>query len=87
MPGISGQLKIGFMYLAFKICICYNAGRQKDKMYLCDTRESPGGAISWAFFLFSVVRILQAGYRSFIAVQPFDDVVAGYTSRNGNNKG
>ena len=28
----------------------------------------------------------QAGYRLFIAVQPFDDVVAGYTSRNGDYK-
>jgi hypothetical protein len=28
----------------------------------------------------------QAGYRLFIAVQPFDDVVAGYTSRNGDDK-
>ena len=28
----------------------------------------------------------QAGYRSVIAVQPFDDVVAGYTSRNSDQK-
>lgn len=28
----------------------------------------------------------QAGYQLLVAVQPFDDVVAGYTSRNGNNK-
>ena len=28
----------------------------------------------------------QAGYRLLIAVQPFDDVVAGYTSRNSDDK-
>ena len=28
----------------------------------------------------------QAGYRLFIAVQPFDDVMANYTSRNSDNK-
>ena len=39
-----------------------------------------------AFFLFLAVRHLQAGYRLLIAVQPFDDVVAGYTSRDGDNK-
>ena len=41
---------------------------------------------SGAFFLFLTVRHLQAGYRLLIAVQPFDDVVAGYTSRNSDNK-
>ena len=29
----------------------------------------------------------QAGYRLFIAVQPFDDVVANHTSRNSDDKG
>ena len=32
--------------------------------------EGPGGANSWAFFLFCVVRHLQAGYRLLVAIQP-----------------
>ena len=35
---------------------------------------------------FQAVEHLQAGYRLLIAVQPFDDVVAGYTSRNSDDK-
>jgi hypothetical protein len=43
----------------------------------------------WGFlFLFWVWKglIPQAGYRLFVTVQPFDDVMANYTSRNSNNK-
>ena len=39
MGGISGQLKIGLMYLAIKICICYNAGRQSDRVFHAEQRR------------------------------------------------
>ena len=48
--------------------------------------EGPGGANSWAFFLFCVVRLLQAGYRLLITVQPFVDEVANHTSRDSDEK-
>lgn len=40
-------------------------------------------------FLFLILREglgPQAGYRLFIAVQPFDDVVAGYTTHNSDQE-
>ena len=43
----------------------------------------------WGIFVshFSRARITpQADYRLFIAVRPFDDVMANYTSRDGDNK-
>ena len=36
---------------------------------------------------FQAVEHLQAGYRLLIAVQPFDDVVAGYTTHDCDQKG
>ena len=54
----------------------------------CSMRNSdgPGGANSWAFFLFWVVGHLQAGYRLLITVQPFVDEVANHTSRDSDEK-
>ena len=48
--------------------------------------EGPGGANSWAFFLFWVVGHLQAGYRLLIAVQPFVDEVANHTNHDSDEK-
>ena len=60
---------------------------KKDISIHGDTKRKPLSLNhSGAFFLFLAVRHLQAGYRLLIAVQPFDDVVAGYTSRNSDNK-
>ena len=60
---------------------------KKDISIHGDTnRKPPSLNHSGAFFLFLAVRHLQAGYRLLIAIQPFDDVVAGYTSRNSDNK-
>mgnify|MGYP005792195447 CR=1 FL=1 len=53
------------------------------------TREKPQSGSSGAFlFLFWEREGLgpQAGYRLLIAIQPFDDVVAGYTSRNSDKE-
>lgn len=60
---------------------------KKDISIHGDTKRKPLSLNhSGAFFLFLAVRHLQAGYRLLIAVQPFDDVVAGYTSRTGDKK-
>ena len=60
---------------------------KKDISIHGDTKRKPLSLNhSGAFFLFLTVRHLQAGYRLLIAVQPFDDVVAGYTSRTGDKK-
>ena len=57
-------------------------------MFPSETNEPPEAHTFWGFFLFLEWEGLtpQAGYRLLIAVQPFDDVVAGYTSRNGDDK-
>ena len=52
------------------------------------TRKPPGRH-PWGFSIPTFKReglTPQAGYRLLIAVQPFDDVVAGYTSRNSDKK-
>ena len=54
---------------------------------MLDTKaKAPEWSRLRGFLPFLAVRHLQAGYRLLIAVQPFDDVVAGYTSRNSDNK-
>ena len=53
-------------------------------------RKNPESVSDFRGFLFLFwVRkglIPQAGYRLFVTVQPFDDVMANYTSHNSNNK-
>ena len=54
---------------------------------MLDTKaKAPEWSRLRGFLPFLAVRHLQAGYRLFAAVQPFDDVVANYTSRNSDNK-
>ena len=54
---------------------------------MLDTKaKAPEWSRLRGFLPFLAVRHLQAGYRLLIAVQPFDDVVAGYTSRTGDKK-
>ena len=59
---------------------------KRNKAFLRE-REKPQSRNLWGFSIPIFLReglTPQAGYRLFIAVQPFDDVVAGYTSRNGD---
>jgi hypothetical protein len=56
---------------------------------MLDNKRKPGGLVHLRVFYSYFLReglTPQAGYRLLIAVQPFDDVVAGYTSRNSDNK-
>ena len=52
------------------------------------TGESPRNGSSGGFlFRFWIWWLKpQAGYRLFVTIQPFDDVVAGYTSRDSDNE-
>ena len=54
---------------------------------MLDTKaKAPEWSRLRGFLPFLAVRHLQAGYRLLIAVQPFDDVVAGYTSHAGDKE-
>jgi len=85
--------KMGFFlkYLAIKICICYNADRQKDvsSSFKQGTNPPTVREYSWGILLFFysgkaptrlfVVRV--------ITVKPFDNEVANHTARDSNEKG
>ena len=52
-------------------------------------RKKPQSGNLWGFSSPNLKReglTPQAGYRLFVTIQPFDDVVAGYTSRDSDNK-
>nr|DAL99205.1 MAG TPA: hypothetical protein [Caudoviricetes sp.] len=49
---VQNRTKIIFRYLAFKICICYNASRQRDTtvQLLCMHQQKPQSGNSGVFF-------------------------------------
>lgn len=52
-----------------------------------DYDKNPSAAIlGFSIPVLSAGLRAEAGYRLFVAVQPFDDVMANYTSRNSDNK-
>ena len=57
---------------------CSSTSKQKPRC------SSTG--VFYSYFLVWKGLIPQAGYRLFVTVQPFDDVMANYTSRNSDNK-
>ena len=86
----NGETQKKEMYLAIKICICYNANRQKDMTVPCEQKTNP--QIVWQYCL-GILLFFYSGKaptRLFVVlsvtVKPFDDVVAGYTSRNSDYK-
>ena len=79
------------MYIVFEFCICYNANRQREMRSPCSStsKQKPRCSSTGVFYFYFLVwkgLIPQAGYRLFVTVQPFDDVMANYTSRNSDNK-
>ena len=78
------------MYIVFEFCICYNANRQREMRSPCSStsKQKPRCSSTGVFYSYFLVwkgLITQAGYRLFVTVQPFDDVMANYTSRNSDN--
>ena len=68
--------------------IILSGKRENSSIMVQTTSESPRNGSSGGFlFRFWIWWLKpQAGYRLFVTIQPFDDVVAGYTSRTGDKK-
>lgn len=70
--------------LEMPVGVCYNAGRQKDANVHGGIQKTP--EVATPGFFYSVLGGWlkpKAGYQLFISVQPFADVVGGYTCQNG----
>ena len=72
--------------IAFQNRICYNATRQREIVNPYDSAITKTPVLQHWGFLFPFYAAGLNGYRLFIAIQPFDDVMANYTSRDGDNK-
>ena len=68
--------------------IILSGKRENSSIMVQTTSESPRNGSSGGFlFRFWIWWFKpQAGYRLFVTIQPFDDVVAGYTSRDSDNE-
>ena len=64
-------------HIVIKIYICYNASRQSEVSVHTSTQRKPPDGIPGVFFWLVVIAI---------AIQPFDDVVAGYTTHDSDQK-
>lgn len=53
---------------------------------LVDAIDPSAATLGFSIPVLSAGLRAEAGYRLFVAVQPFDDVMANYTSRNSDNK-
>ncbi len=77
-------------HIAKSFCICYNADRQKDMTVPCERRTNPQTVVAYSLGILLFFYSGKAPTRLFVVlsvtVEPFDDVVAGYTSRNSNYK-
>lgn len=71
------------MNLEKKSCICYNADRQNEEKLSMQHSKRPRRWLSRVFFYrFFGWLNPKAGYQLLLSIQPFADIVAGYTSRN-----
>ena len=77
-------------YIEKRFCICYNANRQKEMKSPCWQRNESPNRMAVQFGDSSFLLWWQSTARLFVAlvvtVQPFDDIVASYTSRNSDKK-
>ncbi len=76
------------MYLAIKICICYNANRQKRLQVHVDKETNPRTVVAYSSGIFLFFLSGKAPTRLFVAlvvtIKPFDDEVANHTARDSN---
>ena len=88
------SIKIAYCIVKLHIvllnCICYNANRQREVNSPCNLTiniKNPRAATLGFSIPFLVVGLSpQAHYWLHITVQPFDDVMANYTTHNSDNK-
>ena len=87
---IGSKLSSG-KYIAFQICICYNAGRQKEIASPSGQRTNPQTVLQHSLGILLFFYTGKAPSRLFVVlivtVKPFADEVANHTCQNSNYKG
>ena len=80
--------KLNIVILKFKFAYAIMPVGKRNKAFHQERKKPQSGNL-WGFSSPNLKReglTPQAGYRLFVTIQPFDDVVAGYTSRDSDNK-